>query len=169
MKLCSIPNFFNEEELEKIDQIMYSGEWFRATSSAEQEGRKTKIKWIDVNHSFLFEKIVFGFEEANKNYNFNITGVKEISILKYDTGDFYYKHMDMENHDSERKLSLIVPLSNDYEGGDTLFFTSNNPVKMPKESNIATFFPSYMIHEVTEITRGIRYSLVSWANGEYFK
>ena len=46
MKLCSIPNFFNEEELEKIDQIMYSGEWFRATSSAEQEGRKTKIKWI---------------------------------------------------------------------------------------------------------------------------
>ena len=64
---------------------------------------------------------------------------------------------------------MIVPLSNDYEGGDTLFFTSNNPVKMPKESNIATFFPSYMIHEVTEITRGIRYSLVSWAHGEYFK
>ena len=40
---------------------------------------------------------------------------------------------------------------------------------MPKESNIATFFPSYILHEVTEVTKGVRYSLVAWANGEYFK
>ena len=110
-----------------------------------------------------------GFQEANKNYNFNITGVKEISILKYDTGDFYSKHIDMSGHDSERKLSVIIPLSNNYEGGETLFFTSNNPLKMPNEKNIATFFPSYIVHEVTEVTEGVRYSLVAWANGDYFK
>ena len=77
--------------------------------------------------------------------------------------------MDMGDHNSDRKLSVIIPLSDDYEGGETLFFTSKNPIKMPKQSNIATFFPSYVVHEVTEVITGVRYSLVSWANGDSFK
>jgi PKHD-type hydroxylase len=168
MKFYSIPKFFNDEELEQINNIISDGEWLTATAGQQLE-RKTKIKWIHEKHSFLFDRIVLGFQEANKNYNFNITGVKEISILKYDTGDFYSKHIDMSGHDSERKLSVIIPLSNNYEGGETLFFTSKNPLKMPNEKNIATFFPSYIVHEVTEVTEGVRYSLVAWANGDYFK
>ena len=84
------------------------------------------------SHNLLFDKLLSGSHEANKNYDFNITHVKEISILKYDTGDFYSKHIDMSEHDSDRKLSVIIPLSDDYEGGETLFFTSKNPIKMPK-------------------------------------
>ena len=168
MNLYSVPNFFNSEELEQINNIISDGEWFTATASQQLE-RKTKIKWINKSHNLLFDKLLSGSHEANKNYGFNITQVKEISILKYDTGDFYSKHIDMSGHDSDRKLSVIIPLSNDYEGGDILFFTSKNPIKMPKQSNIATFFPSYVVHEVTEVTKGVRYSLVSWANGDYFK
>jgi PKHD-type hydroxylase len=168
MNFYSEPNFFSKEELEQINNIISDGEWLTAVAGQQLE-RKTKIKWIHENHSFLFDRIVLGFQEANKYYDFNITGVKEISILKYDTGDFYSKHIDMSGHDSERKLSVVVPLSNDYEGGDTLFYTSKNSLNMPKEVNIATFFPSYIVHEVTEVTKGVRYSLVAWANGEYFK
>jgi len=168
MNFYSVPNFFSKEELEQINNIISNGEWLTATAS-QQLGRKTKIKWINKSHNLLFDKLLSGSHEANKNYGFNITQVKEISILKYDIGDFYNKHIDMSGHDSDRKLSVIIPLSNDYEGGDTLFFTSKNPIKMPKEANIATFFPSYIVHEVTEVTKGVRYSLVSWANGDYFK
>ena len=169
MKFCSIPNFFNEKELEKIDEIIHSGEWSTATSAGDQQNRKTKIKWVDKSHIFLYNKVFEGVHYANQNYGFNISSIKEISILKYDQGDFYDKHMDMGDHNSDRKLSVIIPLSDDYEGGETLFFTSKNPIKMPKQSNIATFFPSYVVHEVTEIITGVRYSLVSWANGDSFK
>ena len=168
MNFYSVPNFFSKEELEQLNNIISDGEWLMAIASQQLE-RKTKIKWINKSHNLLFDKLLSGSHEANKNYDFNITHVKEISILKYDTGDFYSKHIDMSGHDSDRKLSVIIPLSNDYEGGDTLFFTSKNPIKMPKEANIATFFPSYIVHEVTEVTKGVRYSLVAWANGEYFK
>ena len=30
-------------------------------------------------------------------------------------------------------------------------------------------FPSYLMHRVTPVTRGERYSLVAWACGEQFK
>ena len=174
MNFYSIPNFFSKEELEQINNIISDGEWFTATagnsdSYSQQLERKTKIKWINKSHNLLFDKLLSGSHEANKNYDFNITHVKEISILKYDTGDFFSKHIDMSGHDSDRKLSVSIPLSNDYEGGETLFYTSKNPIKMIKEVNIATFFPSYIVHEVTEVTKGVRYSMVAWANGEYFK
>ena len=168
MKFYSIPDFFSGEELAQINKIIGEGEWSPAVASDQLE-RKTKIKWIDKSHQLLFNKVLSGSHEANQNYNFNIATVNEISILKYDTGDFYSKHIDMSGHDSDRKLSVIIPLSNDYEGGETLFYTSKNPIKMIKEVNIATFFPSYIVHEVTEVTKGVRYSLVAWANGEYFK
>ena len=168
MNFYSVPDFFSKEELEQINNIISDGEWLPAIADQQLE-RKTKIKWINKSHNLLFDKLLSGSHEANKNYGFNITQVKEISILKYDTGDFYSKHIDMSGHDSDRKLSVIIPLSNDYEGGETLFYTSKNPFKIPNGANIATFFPSYIIHEVTEVTKGVRYSLVSWANGEYFK
>ena len=145
MNFYSIPNFFSKEELEQINNIISDGEWLTAVASQQLE-RKTKIKWINKSHNLLFDKLLSGSHEANKNYDFNITHVKEISILKYDTGDFFSKHIDMSGHDSDRKLSVSIPLSNDYEGGETLFYTSKNPIKMIKEANIATFFPSYIVH-----------------------
>ena len=132
MNLYSVPNFFNSEELEQINNIIDNGEWLPAAASQQLE-RKTKIKWINKSHNLLFDKLLSGSHEANKNYGFNITQVKEISILKYDTGDFYSKHIDMSGHDSDRKLSVIIPLSNDYEGGETLFFTRKIQLKCQKK------------------------------------
>ena len=76
---------------------------------------------------------------------------------------------DMKAGFPSRKLSLIVPLSTDYEGGDTLFHRDAEPILMKKEYNTGTFFPSYVLHEVTPIEKGTRYSLVVWALGDPFK
>jgi PKHD-type hydroxylase len=178
IKFYNVPNFFTSEELVKISKIIDEGDWSTAGASDQLE-RKTNVrdvlhfnsKWIYKDHSFLFDKLLSGVHEANKSYNFNITGIKEISILKYEPGDFYGKHIDMPGHDSDRKISIIIPLSDsrDHEGGEVLFYTSGNPVKIRQEANVATFFPSYIIHEVTEVTKGVRYSLIAWGNGDHFK
>jgi len=49
MNLYSVPNFFNSEELEQINNIIDNGEWLPAAASQQLE-RKTKIKWINTTH-----------------------------------------------------------------------------------------------------------------------
>jgi PKHD-type hydroxylase len=70
-----------------------------------------------------------------------------------------------------RKLSLSVQLSEpeDYEGGSLLLYNGEEPMTLPKTRGTGLFFPSYSLHEVTPVTKGIRYSLVAWFLGPRFK
>ena len=66
----------------------------------------------------------------------------------------------------DRKISFPVQLSDpsDYEGVD---FGIHNQ-KLPdwhKEKGTVLVFPSYMLHKVNPVTKGIRRSLVAWFEG----
>ena len=50
-----------------------------------------------------------------------------------------------------------------------MLFRSDSPEYMPREQGQIIVFPSYTLHEVTPITKGTRYSLVSWVSGPSFK
>jgi PKHD-type hydroxylase len=74
----------------------------------------------------------------------------------------------MANFVDIRKISFSIQLSDpkEYTGGDLKFFLLDNKYKIcPKERGSITFFPSNLFHEVTPITCGKRYSLVSWISG----
>jgi PKHD-type hydroxylase len=69
-----------------------------------------------------------------------------------------------------RKLSVIVQLTDpeEYEGCDlNLNVGSINTMKKTQGSVIV--FPSYVLHQVTPITKGTRHSLVAWLAGDPFK
>ena len=51
-----------------------------------------------------------------------------------------------------------------YKGGIFEFKHLQNPEKFIEQGSIIVF-PSYQLHQVTEITEGTRYSLVCWAEG----
>jgi PKHD-type hydroxylase len=70
-----------------------------------------------------------------------------------------------------RKLSLTIQLSDpfSYNGGELHLFTGNEPTIIPKEQGKLISFPSYVLHEVTPVTKGERYSLVAWITGPQFK
>ena len=184
MELYFIPKLFDEDELKIIDDAIdnthygfgYNDQWEQAGVgylTEKPKARSTEIKWIE--SEILNEKLGQSFEVANRIYKFQITELSDIGILKYNVGDYYDKHIDMGGAADmkagfpSRKLSLIVPLSTDYEGGDTLFHRDAEPILMKKEYNTGTFFPSYVLHEVTPIEKGTRYSLVVWALGDPFK
>ena len=90
----------------------------------------------------------------------------EINLLKYEKGNFYIKHVD-QSSSLNRTLSIIINLNEEYEGGDVLFF---NPVtgmiysKADLKAGDIILFPSNFLypHQVTPITKGVRYSIVSW-------
>mgnify|MGYP005990981451 CR=1 FL=1 len=96
-----------------------------------------------------------------------LNGVNQIDILKYSENGKYTAHVD-DGHDSNRTTTIILNLNDDYEGGDFIFF---NPVKKNEiihreklKKGSLLFFPSNFLyaHSVEPITKGTRYSIVSW-------
>ena len=68
-------------------------------------------------------------------------------------------------------MSLQLTSPEYYEGGRFQF--PDDSEKFKEEDSLAQgtviFFPSYLKHGVTPVTKGIRYSLVCWWLGPLFK
>ena len=71
-----------------------------------------------------------------------------------------------------RKLSMSIILNGNFQGGKFEFATYGREVCQitPIEASPGTIivFPSSMEHRVTPVTKGIRYSLVTWFLGPPF-
>ena len=66
----------------------------------------------------------------------------------------------------DRKLSIIIQLTdeNEYEGGNFEFKYIQTPESCRIQGSVLVF-PSYNEHRVTEVTKGVRNSLVCWMEG----
>ena len=141
-----------------------------------QEIRDSKISWLYPTEEteWLYRKITDAVMELNEIYfKFNLFGLTEgLQFTKYDapTGK-YEKHIDKFLYGVVRKLSMTIQLSDpeEYEGGELALHVSGTPTTLPKEQGKLVAFPSYALHEVTPVTKGTRYSLVSWVTGPPFK
>jgi PKHD-type hydroxylase len=185
-------NLFTPEECKKIIEIGTSGTDASPltygnvgdmTGSPEQlkelaKVRRSPIAWIrsDVlDNRWIFERLVHQIKTINDQFfNYDLTDIQSLQFTSYDAKEkgFYQKHVDMMYKGTgTRKLSLSVQLSDssDYEGGDLLLHYKNNPDVAFRNQGTATFFPSWMLHEVTPVTKGKRYSLVAWVQGPRFK
>ncbi|MEO7255576.1 MAG: 2OG-Fe(II) oxygenase [Casimicrobium sp.] len=105
-------------------------------------------------------------------YQFELNGRDEgLQFIRYRTNGKIDWHADLGPRAvSTRKLSITVQLSEagGYEGG-MLEFAGD---KFPEISNTqgdAIIFPSYLVHRITSVLTGSRYSLVSWFHGSSFK
>jgi len=80
-------------------------------------------------------------------------------IMKYETGARIHPHSDF---DSGTFGSISFNLNENYEGGIFSFFNNNYPVNLKKGD--ALIFPAdfFWVHEVTPVTKGVRYSLNSF-------
>tara|TARA_R100001126_G_scaffold102432_1_gene86559 strand:+ start:7757 stop:8308 length:552 start_codon:yes stop_codon:yes gene_type:complete len=91
--------------------------------------------------------------------------VDQIDLLKYGVGGKYSPHID-DTSFSLRLLSVILNINDDYEGGELCFtdqkYNEVKSFKLVKGSIV--FFPSNFMypHTIKPITKGQRYSVVSW-------
>ena len=91
--------------------------------------------------------------------------INQIDLLKYSVGGKYEIHIDHFTSVA-RHLSIIINLNDDYEGGDLIFTDQKEKeikrLKLGKGSIV--FFPSNFMypHGIQPITKGTRYSIVSW-------
>jgi len=138
--------------------------------------RKSSIRWIPFNAESekLFKLIRNAVIKINRDYwNLELTGFTEpLQFTHYPAGNGHYIwHMDSGNGNlSLRKLSVVIQLSNPntYEGGELQVQTEGRVIADKEQGNVI-FFPSYMQHRVTPVTRGERYSLVLWISGPPYR
>lgn len=141
---------------------------------ASRDYRVSDIAWIapDADAQWLFHRLALLFTQVNASYRFELLGfVEALQFTSYGPGQYFGWHVDIGGDDTaSRKLSLTVQLSDPaaYDGGDLAF---HGAAEMPiaRERGCATFFPSYLAHQVTPVTRGLRRSLVAWAYGPAFR
>ena len=104
-----------------------------------------------------------------------VTDMSTPRLNRYNTGTIMREHVDHIHtiFDGQRKgipsITILGGLNDDYEGGELLLHTGENPERPMKKQGMGVFFPGYTLHEVTPVTKGKRYSLVAWVMGPKFK
>lgn len=127
---------------------------------------------------WLFDRMVGAIASCNRDFwSFDIGGLFEnMNFLQYDSDaekpGKYDWHQDIGNgFSSLRKISTVTQLSEitDYDGGRLHIFSNADNECVNNERGTTLMFPSYLPHCVTPLTRGRRFSLVSWVTGPAFR
>ena len=185
------PRYFNAEECDKIIELALKhkpmeGKIGHATGvvNSNHNVRRSTVRWLpryDPNFFQLFGTIDLLFNKANRNaFGFDLSMFHEIQFTEYDSSDkgTYSWHHDTVWTSSKlerRKLSMVIQLTEpeEYDGGR--FEISTEDCKEPPDPQAilqrgsVIVFPSFLKHRVTPVTRGRRYSLVTWMEGPYFR
>lgn len=182
--IITATNIFNNGEIDRIIEAGKSGVHASVLTSANtsaEEGqslRDCNVSFLysdDPENTWLFAKLSELINDANKNfYNYDLLNIESLQFTEYTApGQRYGKHVDIlsKSVNGQRKISFTVQLSDsdDYEGGDFIPHVSEETMTASREKGAIHMFPSYMMHEITPVTRGVRYSLVGWVSGPAFK
>ena len=138
--------------------------------------RRSKIYWLPKTDEFveIYKKFQELISKCNEEfYNFKLTEITEhIQYTVYNSDDqgYYDWHIDMGPDKVHRKLSLVCQLSDptEYEGGELQINTGRTSIP-EKDKGTVILFPSYLLHRVTPVTKGVRRSLVLWIEGPAFR
>jgi len=183
-------NGFTNEELKRIEDYCDSqgtelgttgGAGSESTPETVGQHRVSDVKFHHRNAetSWFFDKINHYVQATNESYyNFNLNGFSTFQYTTYtaEQQGRYDWHTDMifsshyRDEFQTRKLSITLLLNDDFEGGEFQINIGkeSNPTIVPVPKGRAIFFPSFLLHRVTSITKGIRKSIVVWVLGPKF-
>lgn len=192
-EICAYWDQFLSEE--QRTAILALPEWMQTTSGVVggqvknnsesmlvPDIRSSRVAWLNYNKNTAgIWDIVSGIvtDVNSEFFHFDLSGMYEpMQLSVYSavegTGDHYSWHTDMSMTDQHtpRKLSMSLLLSDpsEFEGGDLqVKTTSDEIITLEPAAGRAWFFPSWVLHRVTPVTKGIRRSLVVWVGGPPFK
>ncbi len=190
------PNIINETGLREIRHHIETSQKTDLSVFDPQKSNETGTKqWRvdknirDTQHvemGLLFPKIVDLLKDTvreviNPFYEVQISESEVPQILSYGVGGHYCPHIDGESlwqtpdgeliwkKSTDRDLSMVFYLNDDFEGGDFIF--PDLKIKVRPEPGMLICFPSnrYYKHGVEPVTKGKRYSIVCWAQVKGFQ
>jgi SM-20-related protein len=159
------------------------GESFQETvNESVRSTKQAKISVLSASH--LASRLSAVKPMLENHFNVNLGGCEKPQFLIYREGNFFLPHQDGDDNPSKpeyikkRKLSAVIFLNNDdaqetesesYRGGDLTFYGLIDDPRCKQygfplfsEVGLLVAFRSETFHEVTPVTRGERYTIVSW-------
>jgi PKHD-type hydroxylase len=174
---------------EDINLLLAQPEWLHlqsgcigggGKSAVDESVRSSEIAWIGMKPEVIhiWEKLANAVAEVNRQFfHFDLTGFHEpmqLGLYTEDKQGHYNWHTDAAPTDGHapRKLSMAMLLCNpeEFEGGEFQVKTNTDEAQtLECKKGRAWFFPSYTLHRVAPVTKGMRRSLVLWIGGPAFR
>lgn len=150
----------------------------------DEKTRSTKNLSVPEDSIMLVQDRVLAIkQDLEKHFGLALHGCQKPQFLGYGPGDFYRRHRDLASDEDapepmkERKVSVIIFLNGEneeaggdtYSGGSLNFFGLMNDPRLKNHGfplrgseGLLIAFGADVIHEVRPVTRGERFSIVTW-------
>jgi SM-20-related protein len=135
------------------------------------------------------ERLLGAREEISQAFDVPVGALEELQFVIYGEGDYIRRHVDRSpnpddgHHSRERAVSAVLLLNgqnedpgpDEYAGGALAFYEPWKPeegpvpVELEGREGMLVGFPPGTLHEVKPITRGERFSVVSWFTQAVFR
>lgn len=180
-------NFLTPEE---VNLLLAQPEWLNTHKGVIADGtggvqksedvRITNVSWLSPKPPTMpiWDKFSNVVAEVNRQFfQYELTGLYEpmqLGVYTGQEGGHYSWHTDtgMSDMGVPRKLSVVMCMSDpsEFEGGELQLMNSKGePETLELKKGRAWFFPSFLLHRVTPVTKGVRRSVVLWVGGPAFK
>jgi SM-20-related protein len=149
----------------------------REQSGAVDQGTRKSLRLTPSSETaqLVIERLLACMETVSEHFGVELNECEEPQFLRYREGDFFVAHQDgntgLLRLDTElRRVSTVIFLSQESElpgpdvhcGGSLVFSNLRERFRMSAEPGTLVAFRSETTHEVTPVTYGERYSIVSW-------
>jgi len=145
-------------------------------SAATAAIRVTRVAWFgrDARTEGFYRRMEDAVLALNgRFFHYDLSGLVDFQYAIYDgsEGGHFDWHVDQGDLIKSRKLSLSLQLTDpsEYDGCELQLHGERRIETAPKSRGTVVVFPSYVLHRVTPITRGIRRALVVWTTGPKFR
>jgi predicted 2-oxoglutarate/Fe(II)-dependent dioxygenase YbiX len=172
MYIKTVTNFLSKEECDFIIK-KYFNNLEIAEVGPDSNGllnlkkRNSKVNFVNIPE--IKNKLINLINTEIKIKGFRVNQVTEkFQTTKYEINGHYDWHKDSSDDNYEyRFLSIIIQLNDDYTGGELQYKNlDNQTIEFTKGLGNLFIFSSNILHKVSHILEGERYSLVSWLNKE---
>ena len=153
-----------------------------------EEIRRTQLARVSAASEALVQRRLMELKTTlERHFGVTTNGIRPPQFLVYRQGDFFRPHADSSrNPDAPaiatgRRISMVVWLNGErdvpddesYSGGSLTFFGLMNDARaddrgfpLTGEPGLLVAFPAQRVHSVTPVTRGTRFTIVSWLEGD---
>ena len=126
--------------------------------------------------SQVHERLLRQKSALETHFGVNLNDCEPPQFLRYQKGDFFVRHQDGNTHQLDfdhlriRRISIVVFLNdfsvdaeaNCYSGGLLNFYDEQITYGLPGETGLLVAFTADTMHEVSPVTSGERFTIISW-------
>ncbi|MCK5895895.1 MAG: Fe2+-dependent dioxygenase [Cocleimonas sp.] len=173
--LITIDNLLDQQTLKAVRGLLDKAKFIDGKLSAGKEAKPVKkneeLSLQSPLHQQL-NQVVMGLLVQNKTYQAAVLPLKLATAFyaRYTVGMSYGLHVDdpvmgpmTGRYRSDISTTIFLSDKSEYEGGELIIKTAIGEHKVKLNAGAAVVYPSGSLHQVTEVTQGVRLVAVTWA------